>query len=243
MLRKSILCWGLGAMAMAASAAETETPAQVEGQDDEQSAEPLSASDRASALAYTQKELQDKFQTGASLDLGRVTPWSELGAAFFGRIGGPISSLSLGFGDFEYSGNLNQRNYMVSGHAESAYVAARYFVLGFGPLYVEPAIGLVHWNGDVKPRGNDDIDDIAASALTSRFDLLGADIDVNLGIMWLFTNGVFVDYNFLNLSHALLLQESYTVSTSEARKAIRTQIAGPISMSGINLRVGYAFDF
>lgn len=241
MLRKSVLWWALGAWTSAAHAAET--PAQIDEQDEEQSAEPLSESDRESALAYTQKELQTKFQSGVGLNLGRVMPWSELGATFLGKMDSTISSLSLGFGDFEYSGNLNQRNYMVSGHAESAYVAARYFVFGFGPIYVEPALGFVHWNGDVKPRGNDDLEDVAASALTSRFDLLGMDVDVNVGLMWIFTNGVFVDFNFLNLSHALLLKESYTVSTHEARKAIRTQIAGPISMSGINLRVGYAFDF
>lgn len=241
MLRKSVLWLSLWAFAWPAYAAET--PAQDEGQEDEQSAEPLSESEKALALEYTQKELQDKFQSGVGLDLGTVMPWSKIGATFFGKMGSQIGSLSLGFGDFEYSGNLNQRNYLVSGHAESAFVASRFFILGFGPLYVEPAIGLVHWNGDVKPRGNDDLDDIAASALTSRFDLLGADIDVNVGLMWIFTNGIFLDFNFVNLSHALLLKESYTVSTHEARKAIRTQIAGPIAMSGANLRIGYAFDF
>ncbi len=241
MLRRTVLCWALGAWASAMHAAET--PAQIDEQDEEQNAEPLSASERETALAYTQKELQNKFQSGVGLNLGRVMPWSELGVTFLGKLGQNISGLSLGFGDFEYSGNLNQRNYMVSGQAESAYVAARYFVFGFGPLYVEPAFGFVHWNGDVKPRGNDDLEDESASSLTSRFDVLGTDLDVNVGLMWIFTNGVFLDYNFLNLSHALLLKESYTVSTSESRKAIRTQIAGPISMSGINLRVGYAFDF
>jgi hypothetical protein len=240
-LRKSVLWWALLALALPVHAEEN--PAQEDEQDEEQNAEPLSASEKELALAYTQKELQTKFQSGAGLNLGRVMPWSELGATFFGKMGTTIGSLSLGFGDFEYSGNLNQRNYMVSGHAESAYVAARYFPLGFGPLYVEPAFGFVHWNGDVKPRGNDDIEDVLASALTSRFDAIGVDLDVNVGLMWIFTNGVFLDYNFMNLSHALLLKESYTVSTSEARKAIRTQIAGPISMSGINLRIGYAFDF
>jgi hypothetical protein len=195
-LRKSVLWWALAALTLPAHAAET--PAQLDEQDEEQSAEPLSASDRESALAYTQKELQTKFQSGAGLNLGRVMPWSELGAAFLGKMGTTITSLSLGFGDFEYSGNMNQRNYIVSGHTESAYVAARYFVFGFGPLYVEPAFGFVHWNGDVKPRGNDDLEDESASALTSRFDLLGADLDVNLGLMWIFTNGVFLDYNFLN---------------------------------------------
>jgi hypothetical protein len=228
---------------LASAAHAAETPAQPDEQDEEQSAEPLTESDKESALAYTQKELQAKFQNGVGLNLGRVLPWTELGITAMGKVGSTISSLSLGFGDFEYSGNLDQRNYMVSGQAESAYLAARYFVFGFGPLYVEPAVGLVHWNGDVKPRGNDDLEDVAASALTSRYDLLGLDVDVNLGLMWIFSNGVFLDYNFMNLSHALLLKESYTVSTHDTRKAIRTQIAGPISMSGINLRMGYAFDF
>ncbi len=241
MLRNSVLLLSLWVLALPAGAAPS--PAQSDDQDEEQSAEPLSESERALALEYTQKELQTKFQSGVGLDLGRVKPWSELGVTFFGRVGSQMASLGLGFGEFDYSGNLDQRNYLVSGQAESAYLATRYFPLGFGPLYVEPAIGFVHWNGDVKPRGNDDLDDVAASALTSRFDLLGADLDVNVGLMWIFTNGIFLDYNFLTLSHAFLLKESYTVSTSDSRKAIRTQIAGPISMSGLNLRVGYAFDF
>lgn len=241
MLRKLILWCSLWAVALPLSAAET--PGEADEQDEEQSSESLSEDERAAALEYTQKELQNKFQSGLGLELGRVLPWSELGFTFLSKMGSQISSLSLGFGDFEYSGNLQQRNYMVSGFAESAYVASRYFVFGFGPLYIEPTIGFVHWNGEVKPQGNDEIDDIAASSLTSRFDLMGADLNVNFGLMWIFTSGIFLDYNFMNFSRAMLLKESYTVSTKEARKAIRTQIAGPISMTGVNLRLGYAFDF
>jgi hypothetical protein len=240
-LRKLILWCSFWALALPLTAAETPGPA--DEQDEEQSAEPLSEGERATALEYTQKELQNKFQSAVGLDLGRILPWSELGVSFLSRTGSQISSLSLNVGDFEYSGNLDQRNYMVSGSAESAYVSSRFFLFGFGPLYIEPAIGFVHWNGEVKPQGNDEIDDIAASSLTSRFDLMGADLNVHFGLMWIFTNGIFLDYNFTNLSHALLLKESYTVGTKDARKAIRTQIAGPISMSGINLRVGYALDF
>jgi hypothetical protein len=135
------------------------------------------------------------------------------------------------------------RNYVVEGHSQSSFVATRFFFLGFGPVYVEPAVGLVHWNGAVKPRGNDEVTDIAASSLNSRFDLIGVDINASLGLMWIFNNGIFLDYNLMSLSEAFLIQESYSVSTHETRQAIRSQIAGPMTMSNLNLRVGYALDF
>gem|GEM_PF-2869503 len=211
--------------------------------DEDQSTEGLSDSDRDTALEFSQKELQEKFQSGAGLDLGLVMPWSKVGATFLGRLGEPISSLSLGFGYFEYSGNLDQRNYLVSGNAQASFIATRYFFLGLGPIYVEPIFGVVHWNGAIKPRGNDALTDIAASSLTSRFDIFGVDLGANLGLMWIFTNGVFLDYNFLSLNRAFFIKESYTTNTSDARKSVRSQIAGPISMSSVHLRIGYAFDF
>ncbi len=211
--------------------------------DEDQSTEHLSDSDLDAALEFSQKELQGKFQSGVGLNLGLVMPWSKIGASFLGRLGQPISSFSLGFGDFEYSGNLDQRNYLVSGNSQASFIAARYFFLGFGPIYVEPLFGVVHWNGAIKPRGNDALTDIAASSLTSRFDILGVDIGANLGLMWIFTNGVFLDYNFLSLNRAFFIKESYTTNTSDARKSVRSQIAGLISMSSVHLRIGYAFDF
>ncbi len=221
----------------------SEKPEPEDVKDEDLSLEPLTETDREDALAYSQKELQGKFQSGAGLNLGQVMPWSKAGATFFGTSHQHILSFSLGFGDFEYSGNLQQRNYLVTTNAQSAYFASRYFIFGFGPLYVEPMFGFVHWNGSVRPRGNDNLTDVSNSSLSSRFDAIGVDAGANFGLMWIFDNGMFLDYNFMNLSKAFLLKETYTTSTSDARKAVRTQISGPITMSSVNLRLGYAFDF
>lgn len=232
-IAKSILCLGLLAS----------QSLYADGGEEETSTESLNDNDRATALEFTQKELQSKFQSGFGLELGKVMPWSDVGAAVLGRTGSSISTLSLGFGRYKYSGELDSRNYQVAGKAQSAYAASRWFVLGFGPIYLEPIVGLVHWNGDVKPRTTDKLTDIEASSLTSRYDLIGLDVGANLGLMWIFGNGVFLDYNLMNISHALLLKETYTVSTTESRKAVRAQIAGPVTMIGLNLRIGYSYDF
>lgn len=241
MLRKLILTLGFTLMACPSLAQENSS--SDDSKDDEQSSERLTESDRDDALDFSQKELQGRFQTGAGVDLGLVMPWSKIGASYLGKIGSQIASLSLGFGSYEFSGNLDRRNYKVSGDTQAAYVASRYFVMGFGPIYLEPIVGLVHWNGEVKPRGADDIADSPASSLSSRYDLYGVEVGANLGLMWIFSNGIFLDYNFMNLSKAILLKETYTTSTEDARKATRAQVAGPVSMNSVNLRVGYAIDF
>lgn len=199
--------------------------------------------EEADSLAYTQREKQDRFTGGMALNIGPVMPWSEIGFSLIWPQFKGMSQLSLGAGTFDFSDNYRGRNYLVSIQSQSAYLAYRIFPLGFGPIYVEPFAGFVRWNGSIKPRGFDEAQDQLASSLTSRFDAFGLSGGGNFGLMWIFRNGVFVDYNLLSLSWAHMGQERYSNNTSEARGSIRKQVRGPMTMSALHLRIGWSLDF
>ncbi|MES2743783.1 MAG: hypothetical protein V4655_00090 [Bdellovibrionota bacterium] len=191
-------------------------------------------------LEFTQKELQGKFPGGIALNVGPVMPWSDYGASFFWSRYDIVQSLSLGAGNFDFSDNYKERNYLVDTDSQSVYYAARWFFLGFGPLYIEPFAGLARWSGSIKPSGYDDVNDSLSASLNSRFDITGVSVGGNLGIMWLFTNGLFLDYNLFNLSSAAFISKRFTTNTEEAKKNVRKELAGPLTMSNLHLRIGYS---
>lgn len=191
-------------------------------------------------LAYSQKELQGKFEGGLALNLGPVMPWSEYGASAFWKSANIIQSVSLGGGNFKFSDNYKEHNYLVDVDSQSAYYAARWFFVGFGPLYIEPFGGFVRWSGNIKPRGFDNISDGLASSLNSRFDINGVSVGANLGLMWLFTNGIFIDYNFLSLSAAAFVQKNFTTNTEEAKRNVKKELGGPLNTSNLQFRLGWS---
>jgi hypothetical protein len=195
------------------------------------------------ALDFTQKELQQRFNGGLGVNLGPVMPWAKIGASMLWPEYKGIAQLSLGAGGFDFSDNFEGRNYLVQIDSQSAYLGWRNFPLGFGPIYVEPFAGFVRWSGSIKPRGFDAQQDQLASSLTSRFDSFGMSLGGNLGLMWLFKNGYFLDYNLVSLSWAQIFREHYSNNTSASRNSIRKQIRGPLTMSSLHLRFGYSFEF
>lgn len=191
-------------------------------------------------LAFSQNELQNNFPGGLAFNIGPVMPWSNYGVSLLWRKINFIQTLSLGAGDYKFSDNYKERNYNVDTDSQSIYYGLRWFFLGFGPIYVEPFFGAVRWSGSIKPNGYDNVNDTLASSLNSRFDITGASLGANLGIMWIFQNGIFLDYNFLNLSGAGFIKTKFTTNTEEAKKNVKKELAGPLTMSNLHLRVGYS---
>ncbi|MBC7661221.1 MAG: hypothetical protein H7249_16105 [Chitinophagaceae bacterium] len=196
--------------------------------------------DSGDPLEYSQKERQAQFNGGIALNIGPVMPWSKYGASILWKQWDVIQTFSLGAGNFDYSNNYRERNYLVKTNAQSAYYAARWFVLGFGPLYLEPFAGLARWGGSIRPRGYDDINDTLTSSLNSRFDITGISMGGNIGLMWIFSNGLFLDYNIFNISGSTFLQKSFTNNSSEARKNVKWELSGPLMMSNLELRLGWS---
>ncbi len=208
---------------------------------DDEAPETWKEGELVDSLDYTQKEQQARFDSGAAVNIGTVMPWAEIGASLLWKQAPGIASLSIGLGNFEFSDTYRERNYIVKFDSQSAYYANRYFPLPFGPLYIEPMAGLVRWEGSIFPRGTDPISDELASALTSKFTASGVSVGANFGLMWIFSNRIFVDYNLVGVTWAHLIAQTYSTSSSEVRANVRRQIRGPISMNAAHLRIGWSW--
>lgn len=207
--------------------------------------EPLESwgeNEQAESLDYTQKEKQERFGSGIAVNVGTVMPWAELGLTYLWNQTDTIHGLSLGVGDFEFSDTYQKRNYVVKTSSQSAYYTRRWFPLPFGPIYLEPIAGLVHWDGSIQPRGTDPITDELASALTSKFSATGISIGGNLGLMWIFSNRIFIEYNLIGITWSHFLSQYYSTSASAARSNVRHQIQGPLSMGSAHLRIGWSWN-
>lgn len=198
-------------------------------------------SELGEALDFSQKEQQERFDFGVGLNMGPVLPWNKWGLSFLWQQKYGIGSVSVGLGDFTFSDNYRDRNYRLEAKSQTAVYALRFFPLGFGPIYFEPLVGLGHWKGDIQPQGDDPVLDELASSLSSRYDLRGLSLGAHLGLMWIFSNRFFIDYNLFGVSKSYFFNEYYSVNTSEARANIREQVGGPLSFSNAHLRVGWSW--
>ncbi len=219
------------------------SPAQVNPAKDEETSTPdLDEQDLREALDFSQKEQRDSFDYGVGLNIGPIQPWTDWGTSFLWKQKYGIASFSVGIGSFDFSDNYRDRNFQVTVDSQSAAYSQRFFPLGFGPIYLEPTAGLTHWKGDIQPQGDDPLLDELTSALSSRYDLHGVSLGVNLGLMWIFSNRIFLDYNLIGINKAFFFKEYYSVNTGEARANIRRQISRPLSFSNAHIRVGWSWN-
>ncbi|MFY7930175.1 MAG: hypothetical protein ACOVS5_14980 [Oligoflexus sp.] len=225
-----------------ATTAVAETQSEPAPVDDEVANESLSPEDKAEILEYTQKEEQDAFDSGVAVSIGPAMPWSKFGLAFLTKAPHGMETYSLGTGAFEFNDNESNRNYVVTLRSQSAFYTRRIFPLGFGPLYVEPIVGLVRWDGDIQPRGTDPLTDEVAASLSSRFNATGLALGGNIGIMWMFQNQMFIEYNLFSLNGSYLLSETYSTNTNNSRNSVRKQLRGPMSMNSVHLRLGWSWS-
>lgn len=213
--------------------------AELEGEEADQPLEEWEESERAAALAFTQTELQQSFQQGLALSFGRAVPLADFGIVMIGKGIDRLSSFGLYTGSYEISGNLERRNYILTGKSASVSVGTRFFPLGFGPIFLEPFFGLRRWDGEVRPRGEDASDSQTASSLSSRYEIFGIDLGAQLGLMWIYKSGFFLEGNLLSMSRAFFIRETYTTNTEDARRAVRDQLGSMQSLSSLNFKLGW----
>lgn len=233
------LCVLLSSAPRAFSETQASQPQEADALE-ESTLSPLSDEERSEELAFTQAELQSQLRRAYALDIGPVMPWTRFGLGMLWKAGPSIDAASVGLGDFSFSGNEKSRNYQISLKDQTFAFSKSYRHAGFAPIYLEPFVGYVHWTGDIQPRGEDALNDEIASSLSSSFDIHGVQLGANVGISWIFSSGLFVDYKLMSVSSAVLLQQTYTHNTAEARAKVRELLEGPLSMNTVHLRIGYA---
>lgn len=213
----------------------TEEPAEL--------AEPLPSkvlATRRDELAMTQVELRQLPEPLVGLQLGPGYPWQNLALALQWPTedGRTMWNIQVGFGDFEITENRQSYTFFMESRVLSVWGGYRRF-WGDYPLFWEWYGGTALWNGEIRPRGNEQVTSVATDSLTSDLSHQSVGMGLKLGLFWQWANGLFVEYAIVQPGLSKIIREEYTNNTGVARAMSENQIEQFRWWGAINIKVGY----
>lgn len=193
-------------------------------------------------LALTQEELRDEMRYGIAIGSGVSVPWQMYGVSFTYKIAPQwMFSASLGAGRFASQGTSKGRDYEIKVNTQSLVAGARWYPMARAPLFVEPLLGFGLWDGRMKPAGNDEADSSETSRLTAGISASGLVFGGNFGVVWAWSNHVFIEYSIERIGLAMLLRKTITDATDDSKVTVEKGIERPQSWGFANMRVGWNF--
>jgi hypothetical protein len=197
-------------------------------------------SDRELALSH--QEIRKKFSYGAGLGVGYVAPWQKIGGQFFKLITPKFTHVfNLGSGDFDFNGTSKGKRYEMQLDTLSFYYGFRGFFWDVVPFFIQPMIGLATWKGDLEPSSIDALDDETVKSLTHDIDGTGLVAALNLGIMWTWEKGYYIEYSIFRLSRGVMVTHNLGKASSAAEDIIRERIENVNSWGYANIAIGKLF--
>lgn len=201
--------------------------------------EPLVQQDE---LALSQSELLPKANQMLSIGIGAAMPWQNFNVQWgLRKSADELWHFSAGGGNDVLTGRSQLRSYELEVRSQSLVGGIRYFFSERFPFYAEPLISFVQWDGDISPKGSDPATDTVAAKLDSGFSGQGVIFGGNLGFIWLWENGFFVDYSIFRLGKAWALKISTSTDSDETRAAVKDNLQRWLSWDFANITVGYFF--
>ena len=194
-------------------------------------------------LDLEQYEKLSLFDHGVAVSLGRAIPWQKLSLSYYQKksaAGDRFLTFSLGGGSFTMEGEYEDLSYKVETDAYNVFGSYRYYFTEFSNFYLEPKIGIAYWTGETKASGIDHDKAEAIAMFDNKFTTAGVITAGNFGILWLFSNGFFIDYSILRMSLTVPLYADFK-NDNDGESVTQAQIIGPHLWGSANLTLGYMF--
>jgi hypothetical protein len=102
-------------------------------------------------------------------------------------------------------------------------------------------IGVATWKGSLAPSSIDALDDDTVKELTHDIDAAGLVAALNLGIMWTWDNGFYIEYSIFRLSRGAMITHNLGKASSNAVDIIRERIENVNSGGYANIAFGKLF--
>ena len=194
-------------------------------------------------LDFDQYEKLSLFEKGLAFSFGRAIPWQKLSFSYYKKMsetGNRFLTISVGGGNFDMEGDYEYLDYEINTDSYSIYSSYRYYFTDFANFYVEPQLGAAYWSGTTGA-GGVDADKVEAQEMyENTFKTAGLVVAGNLGILWQFDGGFFIDYSILRMSYSVPIYADYE-NDNTGEDVTRSQIIGPHLWGSINLTLGYMF--
>lgn len=191
-------------------------------------------------LALTQEELRQKKQAMLGVHMGTIYPWHHFGLSmlWWDRAKRGLWGLSLGSGSFELSDVRQGRAFFLDSQIKSLWGSYRRY-LGSYPFFWEAYSGLEVWNAELRPRTNEQQNELEAASLISDFSGMSVGLGGKVGFIWHWENGIFIESSILHAGMSRLLAQKYTNNTPLARDMVRNQVETFRTWGSINFKLGY----
>ncbi|MGE0172394.1 MAG: hypothetical protein AB7T49_06405 [Oligoflexales bacterium] len=195
-------------------------------------------------LALSHREIREKYKWGVGLGIGHAAPWQDLAVAGM-RFSKPTYAhmVFLGKMDTKPTGLAAVRRYELTIHSQSLYYAFRGFFWDVVPFFFQPSIGVVSWNGKLAPTNllEPETEDEELRNLRTNYRAQGIVAGVNIGIMWTWENGIYVEYNLFRIGKSQITSSSLSNDNKTAQSIIEDEIEGLIPSGYANLAIGKLF--
>ena len=146
-------------------------------------------------LSLSHDEIRNRYQYGVALTQGVVLPWQMRGGALY-KLEGEYAShlLSTGGGHFSFYDSTTSRRDKTAFDSISLFYSYRVFFTEMMPIFFEGSVGYATWNGTFEAMDLG-LENAGGSEVASAFEASGAVAGINLGFMWPWENGIFVEYS------------------------------------------------
>jgi hypothetical protein len=193
-------------------------------------------------LGLSHREIREKFRYGLGVGLGHAAPWQDL-AIVGAKFATPTYAhmVFLGKGDTKPTGLADIRRYELTIHSQSIFYAFRGFFWDVVPFFFQPSIGYAKWSGKLAPTNLLDNDDDELRNLKTNYNAQGIVAGLNIGIMWTWDNGVYVEYNLFRIGKSQISSLSMSNKNDLAQGIVEEEIQGLIPSGYANLGIGKLF--
>lgn len=194
-------------------------------------------------LSYSSLELREGADYGVALSIGASMPWQSFGLDIK-YLQSPELTIDwqTGYMEGRFSNRRDDVSYGVNYVALSTYVGAQWFLTDSLPIYVEPILGVVRWDGRIKAIGAVDQPLTADQALSGAFTYAAPFVGGSIGLLQVWASGWFLEYALLGAGIAgPAMENSFTPSNSPNKSYVKNTLSKVSTWGLINLKIGYFF--
>ncbi len=192
-------------------------------------------------LSYSSLELREAAEFGVALAMGASLPWQNLGLDIkYQTVSGLTLDWQTGYMEGYFANRRDDVAYNVDFVSLSSYVGVQWFFSNALPVYIEPLVGVVRWEGKMRTMGT--IDQGGAAPLPATFVCAAPFFGVGIGLLQVWSSGWFIEYALLGTGVAwTLLEKSFTPSDAVDQSLVADTLTRASTWGLINLKIGYFF--
>ena len=190
-------------------------------------------------LKISSYELRVPGKLALSVGWGVHFPWSSGDfQVVFNQSKKFLYSFGVGGASYDVKSSGSNLDWQQRINSQTIAGMGRWFFFETIPLWFGPQIGLVRWDGRIQPETSSEQSSGTLAALESGFQAYGASVGWGAGFYWIWSNGIFLEYNLIGMGRGAVFGRRFTSSSTLSQNEVVSELNYPQSWGLVNFRVG-----